>query len=99
MRADRSGPLRLGDIVKIDPPTPIATLPAIAMISAFLAKRPAWAQRDPFSIPRDLFEDGEAEMRQHMKKRGFALPVSAELARDGVRNFMINGVAIVIEGA
>jgi len=97
MRADRSGPLRLGERQPVEPPKPLADLPALATIAAFIAKRPAWAASDPFPVPADLYEAAETEMRQRMKQRGFALPASGELARDGVRHFMLNGVAIVVE--
>lgn len=95
MRADRSGPLRHGVRREIEEQKPRVELPAIAVITQFIAKRPVWAARQPFPVPSEIYEAGEKEMRDHMKKRGFPLPTSKELENDGVRNFMLLGTPVV----
>lgn len=99
MRADRSGPLRPGSARAIEAPPRSPDLPALATVATFIAMRPAWAARDPFPVPADLFEAAELEMRQQMKARGFPLPLSGELAHAGVRHFMLGGVPVVIGAA
>lgn len=101
-RVDRSGPLpsrpwwqgasresNIKHIVKSE-------LPALAVIIAFMAKRPAWEEKEPFEVPDELYERGEMEMRDHMKKRGFPLPIDKNLDRP---NFMVLGTPVVATAA
>lgn len=97
IRADRSGPLRLGAVNPVDPPKPFAEMPAIAVIMAYLVKRSPAFGHQPFPVPEELFTAAEGEMKANMQKRGFPLPVSKDLERDGVRNFMLLGTPIVVE--
>src|SRR5690348_13750523 len=94
---DRSGPLRLGALRPAERRAAVADLPALATIRAFMAQRPAWAASDPFPVSSEMFTVAESEMREQMKRRGFPLPLSGDLARDGVRHFLLHGVPIVME--
>lgn len=74
-------------------PAPCAPdLPALAVITQFLAKRPCWQAGDPFEVPAELYEAGSDEMRAVMKKRGFPLPISAKCPFE---NFLLRGAVIV----
>lgn len=95
IRVDRSGPLREGGSQPAIAIPPHVPLPALALIIAYMAKRPAWADREPFKVPAELYADGEAEMREHMRKRGFAMPIDKNLEQDGIANFMLLGTAVV----
>lgn len=96
-RVDRSGPLRHGMQRDVDPAKAMVDLPALAVIMRYVAQRPFWAAKQPFPVPAELYDAGEQEMRELMKKRGFPLAVCKELDRDGVKNFMVLGTPVVIE--
>lgn len=72
-----------------------ADLPALAVIAAYLRKRPTYLSDRPFEVPPELFAEGLREMGQRMKDRGFPVPTSAEVKRD---NFMFYGAVIVANG-
>ena len=98
MRVDRSGPLRLGRIAPAEPPPkPTVELPALAIVMAHMAKRARWLDKEVFPVPADLYEAAEIEMRDLMKRRGFAVATDITLARDGIRNFLLLGTPVVIE--
>src|SRR5262249_16406099 len=96
MRVDRSGPLREGKRVQAEHPQPVP-LPALAVVISFMNHRHIWANKAPFPVPSELYEAAETEMRDVMKKRGFAIPMDGELARDNVRHFMLNGTPVVMK--
>lgn len=96
MRADRSGaipsrPWWQGVPHEPETPKPVE-LPALAIIISYMAKRPAWLDKQPFEVPGDLYDRGEMEMRAHMKQRGFALPIDKNLA---VPHFLVMGTPVV----
>lgn len=101
-RADRSGPLasrawwqaaarepNIKQVAKSD-------LPALAVIIAFMAKRPAYEDKEPFAVPLELYQRGEVEMREQMKKRGFPVPIDKNLDR---QHFLVLGTPVVARAA
>lgn len=76
----------------LGPRTASAAMPAIETITRFLSERPAWLLNEYFEVPADLFVAGRTEMKDHMKRRGFPLPVSADCPFE---NFMLFGKVIV----
>lgn len=97
MRVDRSGEIISRPWWAGAAPEPPARpappeLPALAIIMRFMGKRPAWQHDGPFEVPADLYERGEMEMRDHMKKRGFAVPIDKNLS---MPHFLVLGTAVV----
>ena len=100
MRVDRSGPLRLGRIAPAElPPKPTVELPALAIVMTHMGKRAPWLDKEVFPVPAELYEAAEIEMRDLMKRRGFAVAADINLTRDGIRNFLLLGTPVVMDEA
>ena len=97
IRADRSGPLRLGKAHAVERGRALVELPALAIIASHMAKRPAWQDKTPFAVPTELYEAAADEMRERMRKRGFPLPVDKNLEQQGVAHFLYLGTPVVAE--
>lgn len=96
-RIDRSGvtpsrPWWAGSEQEPPAPVPPVELPALAIIMRFMAKRPSWEDKQPFAVPDDLYERGLEEMREQMKKRGFAVPIDKNMR---VPHFLVLGTPVV----
>jgi hypothetical protein len=73
-------------------------VPALAVIARKMAQRPGWAFGTACPVAPDLYESGEQEMREILKRRGFSMCADANLSREGVRHFLLFGTPIVIHG-
>lgn len=69
--------------------------PAVSVIVAELARRPAWQHDRPLAVPSDLWFAARDEMKAIMAKRGFPLAASGAVKSE---HFLIQGVPIVLHG-
>jgi hypothetical protein len=65
---------------------------ALAVITAYVCKRPYWEHGEPFPVPAELYESGKAEMVANMRKRGYPLPCKRGFNRE---HFLLFGTPIL----
>lgn len=71
------------------------TRPHLAQVYSLLRRRPAWREKEPLAIERELFQSAKQEMASVARMRGFPLPTAPDIEGP---NFMLWGVPIVPKG-
>lgn len=78
---------------------PLVHAPALGEIYRRQFARPHWRQTTPLPIEPELWHQAQGELRDILAQRGWPLLTDAELSKKGVLNFLLYGVAIVMDDA